>query len=82
MFLLLLFNIAFLKLSQCYEIKATGNGIIKPGTDLELSLVVNKVWDRHSVLKSFKKKIRGLKSVTNLCEICFIRGLKSVFIPD
>ena len=49
MFLLLLFNIAFLKLSQCYEIKATGNGIIKPGTDLELSLVVNKVWDRHSV---------------------------------
>ena len=46
MFLLLLFNIAFLKLSQCYEIKATGNGIIKPGTDLELSLEVNKVWDR------------------------------------
>ena len=43
MFLLLLFNIALLKLSHSYEIKATGNGIIKPGTDLELSLEVNNV---------------------------------------
>ena len=46
MFLLLLFSTVLIKLSFGYEIKATGNGIIKPGTDLELTLVVNKVWDR------------------------------------
>ena len=29
-----------------YEIKATGGGIVKVGQDLQLSLVVDKVWDR------------------------------------
>ena len=29
-----------------YEIKATGGGIVKVGQDLELSLIVDKVWDR------------------------------------
>ena len=31
---------------KSYEIKATGGGIVPLGTDLELSLVVGKVWDR------------------------------------
>lgn len=32
--------------SLSYEIKATGGGIVKVGQDLELSLIVDKVWDR------------------------------------
>ena len=31
---------------KSYEIKATGGGIVPLGSDLELSLVVGKVWDR------------------------------------
>ena len=33
-------------LIKSYEIKATGGGIVPLGSDLELSLVVGKVWDR------------------------------------
>ena len=33
-------------LIKSYEIKATGGGIVPLGADLELSLVVGKVWDR------------------------------------
>ena len=35
-----------LPLQNCYEIKATGNGIVKSGSDLELSLIIGEAWDR------------------------------------
>ena len=41
-----LFAGLLLDFSTGYEIKATGGGIVKIGQDLELSLQVNKVWDR------------------------------------
>ena len=44
--MLLFIILPLLAQSMSYEIKATGGGIVKPGQDLELSLVVDKVWDR------------------------------------
>ena len=47
---MLLFSIILLLVTplviESYDIKATGGGVVKPGSDLELSLEVGKVWDR------------------------------------
>jgi len=47
---MLLFSLIFLLVSplviESYDIKATGGGVVKLGSDLELSLEVGKVWDR------------------------------------
>ena len=44
--LILFFSFLHFYSYQSYEIKATGGGIVPLGSDLELSLMVGKVWDR------------------------------------
>lgn len=43
---MLTYFLFFLPLTYGYEIKATGGGVVKLGSDLELSLEVGKQWDR------------------------------------
>ena len=41
------FNLILLpSVSESHNITATGGGVVKPGSDLELSLELGKVWDR------------------------------------